>query len=270
MTRLLLSLLAFLALVLGGGCAGDDADDAPPGTPSTSPSADPSAPDETIPVGTDVDVALPPDGQPFLTLTGELIVTSDGTVYRAVEEPMGMVPAPTGGTTWEVAELTSRGFGRLQGFLAEQGFFAPPPDYSGVMVTDVGPNRLIVATADETFEHEAFVDYVDPGTGGEAYARFRTVLDGLRDLPSIVGDEIAEFEPYVPETWTVVDNLGVSASYIDGEVEPWPFAEPAVEGCTSFPDDDVTAGGVDGATGRYGVGDRVLDVEPRFPWDGPC
>lgn len=230
-----------------------------------------SCPEDDGGYGLGVDVELPAAGEPFLEVSGELFVTGGGTVYRAVEEPMGMVPLPAGGPTWEVAELTTVGLSRLVELLDENAFLGMPPDYSRVIVSDVSPSRVIVRTADATYEHEAFIDHVDEGTGGEAYERFRDVVEGVRDLERLVDGEIGEFAPYVPTSWDVVDNIGPGGiDHFDDEVEPWPFAAPPVEGCTTFPDDDVTADGIDDATGRYVSGRQVLDVEARLPWDGPC
>lgn len=220
------------------------------------------------------DVDLPPAGEPFVTLEGELFVTGDGVVYRHGEEPEGMAPVAEGESPWEVAELTPDGLETLVGIVDDHHFFDPAPDYSEVQVTDSIETVVVITTAEQSFEHRAYVDQVDADDAGgleQEWARYEDLLVELRDLPAAVDGEISEFEPYVPDAWDIIEPFGdMSPSSVAGELVEWPFATAAVEGCTTFPDDDVTAEGADGATGRYVADDTVVDVHPRFPWEGDC
>lgn len=252
MRRLLLAPTIAALVVAGPACSADD--------------------DSLFPTdpGGVVDVELPPAGEPFVELNGELYVTSDGVVYRMAAEPASSImPLPAGDRPWEIAQLTPAGMERLLVFLDDHRFFDDVPEYE-VLVTDTPSDHVIVTTADATYEHVTFAHVTDDA--GAAYDRFNDVFDGLADLPATVDGEIGDFAPYRPDAWEVTMPFGTSIpSAMTDEPRPWPFATPPTESCTTFPDDrELSTAPTDGATGRYLDDGVVYDVAPRFPWDGAC
>jgi len=246
-----------------GACGGDGESAFPLSTAATTGSTIDDRP-----------IELPGIEAPFLIVDRSLIVTSRGEVYRRNEEPEGfvgsgyMAPTPVAPTGWEVAQLTDAGLDDMIAIADEHGFLDPPPDYA-LFVTDSNPFWISVTLASAGYEHEIY-DPEDLDVGDDeadaARRRARDFVEAMANLPDRLGADLGPFEPYLPAAWFVHAQPHAD----DGGVADWPFTDGPVEGCTSFPGDEPTAEGVDGATGRYVHEDTVYDVIPRFPWESPC
>ena len=146
--------------------------------------------------------------------------------------------------------------------LAELGLAGEAPDYGDVGITDQDTFEMTVTTSAGTFSHSVYARGEETGDDGadDARQRLEDFVSFLGDLESEVGDDVGEFAPFVPEQWSITTD-----EYYRASGNPWLFSEPAVTGCTTFPDDDVTAGGTDGATGLYELDGRPFAVQPLLP-----
>lgn len=220
-------------------------------------------------------IELGPAGEPLVELNGWLYVTNAGDVYRMVDQddlagglatPSGsywMAPPPPP-PTWEIAQLTDAGLEAVVSTLDEHGMFDPAPDYGDLFVTDIPGFSMIVHRADTASVHELLLPHEQiPGdaAANAARANLVEVIDYFTDLEIELGDDLSDFEPYVPARWQI------SQSYEGGPgQERWRFQTSPDLGCSDFAGDTTTVDGVDAVTGRYKVDGTVVDVSPMFPW----
>jgi len=206
-----------------------------------------------------------------IDVDGQILVTAGGLVYRTTGIPDGAggwrapgaaPPAPPPPAALEVAELSPAGLAQVLGRLAELGLASEPPDYGDVGITDQDTFEMTITTSAGTFFHSVYARGEETGDGAadDSRQRLEDFVGFLGNLESELGDDMGGFAPFVPEQWSITADDFSRASGI-----PWPFSEPAVVGCTSFPEDEIAAGRTDGATGLYAVDGRPFAVEPLLP-----
>lgn len=199
---------------------------------------------------THIAVPADPDATVFDVDDGAIVVLADGRVFRsqAIDgelaagagfSRLGMpaeAPPPRSPSGYEVATLTEEGLQRLLLLASDAGLFVNEPDY-GDGPTDQGYFDVVINAADEIFEHHVYAPGFptgDPTTQARRDALFGFV-DSLWTIEEAFGNDITEFENFVPARWLVT----FGGYYVPGP-DPWPLSEPPVEGCTKLPSDDDT------------------------------
>jgi hypothetical protein len=252
-------LIAFGATACGGDGSGGTTTNAPTTT---------EAP--TNPLGqtppSDPDAAL-------LTFDDESIpaITADGRVFKRSDGPQGFGPvaaalpvAPVVGPL-VTAQLTPDGLAAVLAEADRLGLLQAPPDYGQPGITDQGYLTVTLTTSSGTYEHSLYAPGEETGDddADDARARLDEFIDYVHSLQMHLGDELSDWQPYVPEQW-VVD----TSPYVEsGSARRWAFDTEAVDGCATFP----TSGGVDSVSGVYlatvaGDEQHLVEVRPALPF----
>lgn len=218
-------------------------------------------------------IELPADpNQPVVQIDEWLpVITADGHVYTDAREPTDsasasfQVPLPPAPQPVAVAQLTATGLQEVMLEAQRLGLIGAPPDYGDPKITDQGSLKVTVTTAHGPFVHSVYAPGERTGVRRQDAARealnsFVAFIDGL---PGRLDGELSDAEPYVPSRWLV--ELEPKYQRMAAP-PPWPFAQPPVKGCATFPlDRDV-----DTATGVYRVTidgrERMVSVKPALPF----
>ena len=228
----------------------------------------PDDPDTQV-VNLDNEIVVPtdPDAVVFDIDEGALVVLADGRVFRsmAIDDPATVgrfagsrgpaaAPPPREPSGYEVATLTDDGLQHLLLLADEADLFENDPDY-GDGPTDQGYFGIVINALDDHFEHHVYAPSFPTGdpTSQERRDRLFGFVDTLWNIDDEFGNEVSEFENFVPTRWLVT----FGGTFVAGP-DSWPIAEPPVEGCTKLPS-DATADTVSGVY-RYDDGVEALTV----------
>jgi hypothetical protein len=225
-----------------------------------------------------------PDAQIIDLDDGAVVVYADGRVFRrvtgaafgewsgwAAAERLPRMAPPPAPSSYEVAELTDAGLEWLLERADELGMLVDNPDYGDPMVTDSPTSSLVITTGDETFEHSVYAPgfEVEGRTEQERrnhFSEFTAIILGLDDE---VGDELSEFEPWIPEAWVVSDR----SWFFEEPTRDWPLDEPPAPGdCVVLPTDadlDTATGAYIGPDGTFIVADAALPGTECAPTGAP-
>jgi len=191
---------------------------------------------------------LVPEGADFRT-PPDLLITGDGTVYRAGAQiaiyPPPLVPSIT------TAALDPAGVQAVLDAAKKAGLLSTPPSYEpatgAAQVADAPTTTLEINADGQTYTHRAYALGFQPN-GVESTPQ-RNALDRfvtqVKDLTTLVGAErLTADEVYTPERFGVIarpatpEELAPTQDQITPEVVPWPEGAPPLSSmaqCTEVP-----------------------------------
>jgi hypothetical protein len=222
-------------------------------------------------------IELPEGADDVLVRLGDgdfptLLIAGDGSVFQLDDQ----IPADFGGEGFAAIaplppspapvvrrQLTETGLQIVFQRAEELGLLDTPPEYESPNVTDSGSTSLTLRDAHGTYEHRAYaLGFDDPESDRDRRALLSMVED-LGDLEALVGRNISDLEPYVPDTY----HVRTGTLFTGEEGQAWPEGVPVEEGCVRLPIERFPAG-VSG-TYRYvgGDGEVQIWVAPDLPGD---
>jgi len=205
-----------------------------------------------------------------------VVVYADGRVYRRVElgtwasssgfrgRPV-MAPLPPPGA-FEWATLSGDAVDDLVERIDDLGLLEPDVDFGDPLITDSPTSTLDLHVGDVEVSHVVYAPGFSDGLTAEQAghrADYEELRSMLFDLEGTFGDELGDFEPFVPQQWVI----GPGFSVVVDTAKPWPLdAEPELGACVVLPSADHA----DTATGGYRAGEQVVFADAALPGDPRC